>query len=200
MKTQQKVWGNIAPEWAEFKTSPAEHTKRFLQTQKGKILDLGSGSGRNLHKIKNVKMYLQDFSEEMINFAKEKAKKQNIAAEFVVSDLTKIPFEDEFFNSIICNSALHCVEGLENIKKSIKEIYRVLKKGGQAEISVWNKDTKRFGNSEKEKMIKWRDKGERYYYLFSPKEVYELFEHVGFEIIFKEDPTRNIVFIVKKSE
>ena len=48
---QQKIWDNIAKEWFEFKTKPAEHTLQFLKNKKGKILDLGSGSGRHLKKI-----------------------------------------------------------------------------------------------------------------------------------------------------
>ena len=31
MITQKETWEKIAPEWAEFKISPAEHTKRFLE-------------------------------------------------------------------------------------------------------------------------------------------------------------------------
>ena len=59
---QKKVWDNIAPEWAEFKTKPTKHTIKFLKKQKGKILDLGCGSGRNLIKSKKIKIYGVDFS------------------------------------------------------------------------------------------------------------------------------------------
>ena len=48
---QKKVWDNIAPEWAEFKTKPAKHTIEFLKKQTGKVLDLGSSTGRHLQKI-----------------------------------------------------------------------------------------------------------------------------------------------------
>ena len=68
---QKKLWDNIAPEWTKFKTRPIEHTKEFLKKQTGNVLDLGSGAGRHLQKIKNGKMYLVDFSKEMIKHAKE---------------------------------------------------------------------------------------------------------------------------------
>lgn len=198
MENQKQVWDNIAEEWNEFKTSPALHVRNFLNGKEGKILDLGSGSGRNLQRIKNGKMYLVDFSDKMIKLAKEKAKKEKIDAEFFISDLTDLPFKDNFFDSAICISSLHCIKGEENREKAVKELYRVLKKNAEVDVSVWNKNAKRFKNAPKEKFVKWRDKGSRYYYLFDADEIYKLFEKVGFKIIFKENPERNIVFIVKK--
>jgi len=197
-KSQKKVWENIAEEWHEFRQKPAQHTLKFLKDKKGKILDLGSGSGRHLIPLKKAKFYLVDFSEKMIQLAKQKANKKNINAEFFVSDLSSLPFEDNFFDYAIAISSIHCLETHEQRKKSIKEIFRVLKPGAEAEIALWNKASKRFKNSKKSKMIKWRDKGERFYYLFEPEEAYSLFKKTGFEITYKEDPARMIVFIIKK--
>ena len=198
MKSQKQVWDNIAPEWAEFKTRPTKHTMEFLKNKTGKILDLGSGAGRHLMKIKKVKIYFVDFSKEMIKFAKQKAKKQNIDAEFCVSELTKLDFKDDFFDSGICISALHCVEGKENREKTVRELFRVLKKRAQAEIGVWNKNSKRFKNSPKEKLVGWRDKGKRYYYLYDEKEIHDLFKKVGFKIISTHNSEMMINFIAEK--
>jgi len=197
-QTQHQVWNNIAPEWNEFKIESAKHVDDFLKDKKGKILDLGSGSGRHLKKILNGKMYLVDFSEKMIELAKEKAKKKKIPAEFFVSVLTKLPFEKDFFDSAIAIASLHCVKGKANRQKAVKELYRVLKPKAQVDVAVWNKDSDRFKNSKKDISVKWRDKGSRYYYLFSADEIYSLFEKAGFKIIFKEEPGRNVVFIAEK--
>jgi len=201
-KEQEKVWDNIAEEWHELKTQDKEkqgqHVLNFLEGKKGKILDLGSGSGRYLRNVKEGKMYLSDFSGEMINLAKEKAKKEKINAEFSVAEMTKLPYENDFFDYAIASSSFHCLNPEEQ-KESVKELFRVLKKGGEAEISVWNIESSRFKNSPKEKMIKWHDKGARYYYLFSPEEIYSLFEKAGFKIIEKEQPRMMIVFTVKKA-
>ena len=195
---QQKVWDNIAQEWFEFKTKPARHVEEFLKGKTGKILDLGSGAGRHLIKIKKGKMYLVDFSEKMIKLAKKRAKEKNIAAEFAVASLEKLPFEDNFFDYAIAVASLHCLNPTAQ-KKAIKELFRVLKPGAEAEITVWNKQSKPFKNSPKEKYIAWRDKGKRYYYLFEEKEIHNLFKKSGFEIISKESPRRNITFVVQKS-
>jgi len=196
--SQKQVWNNIAEEWHEFKTIPSEKSIEFLKKQKGNILDLGSGSGRHLVKIKNGKIWLLDFSEEMIKLAKKKAKEKGIEAEYVISDLTKIPFEDNFFDAAICISSLHCIEGEKNREKTIKELYRVLNPKAKALIGVWNKNSKRFKNSGKEKYVKWRDKGERYYYLYDEKEIHELFKKNNFKIKQSFNSEMMINFIVEK--
>ncbi len=195
---QRQVWNNIAEEWYEFKTSPARHVEEFLKGKKGKILDLGSGSGRHLMKIPKGKMYLVDFSKKMIELAKKQAKEKKIDAEFFVSDLTKLPFENNYFDFAIAIAVLHCIKGEKNREKAVRELFRVLKPKAQAEIAVWNKDAKKFKNSKKERFVKWRDKGARYYYLFDADEIYKLFERAGFKIISKEEPQRNIVFVAEK--
>ena len=195
---QKQVWDNIAEEWFEFKTRPTKHTTEFLQNKTGKVLDLGSGAGRHLTKIKDGKIYLIDFSKEMIEFAKKRAEEKNIDAEFFVSDLTKLYFKNNFFDSAICMSALHCVEGEKNREKTVRELFRVFKSGAQAEIGVWNKNSKRFKNSPKEKFVGWRDKGKRYYYLYDEKEVHDLFKKVGFKIKSTHNSEMMINFIVEK--
>ncbi|MAH03495.1 hypothetical protein CMI39_01770 [Candidatus Pacearchaeota archaeon] len=200
MVSQKQVWSNIAEEWYEFKSEPSEYILDFLKKQKGNVLDLGSGAGRHLVKIKNGKMYLVDFSKEMIKLAKKRAKEKNITAEFIVASSDKLPFKDNFFDSAICASHLHCIKGDKKREKAIKELFRVLKPRAYAKITVWNKNTKRFKNSSKERYVKWRDKGPRYYYLYEPKEIYKLFESIGFKITEKFTPDRNIAFIVRKPQ
>jgi ubiquinone/menaquinone biosynthesis C-methylase UbiE len=195
---QQQIWDNIAPEWDKFKQIPSEFSKEFLKSCTGNILDLGSGSGRHLTKIKKGKMYLLDFSKEMIQLANNKAKKLKIKAEFSVSDLTELPFGNDFFDYSICISALHCLSQKDH-KKAVEELYRVMKPKSKSLIGVWNFNSKRFNQKQgKEKLIKWTDKGERYYYLFEEKEVHDLFKAVGFKIISSHNSEMMINFIVEK--
>jgi ubiquinone/menaquinone biosynthesis C-methylase UbiE len=197
--TQREVWNNIAEEWHEFKKIPAASTVEFLKKQKGKVLDFGSGSGRHLMKIKSGKMYLLDFSDKMIELAKQKAKKEKIDAEFTVSSMTKTPYENNFFDSAICISALHCLNKLEQ-KKAIKELYRILKPKAKILVGVWNKDSKRLKRHKgKETLIKWNDKGERYYYLFDEKEVQDLFKKQKFKILSSDNSEMMIRFIAEKT-
>ncbi len=205
MENQKQIWNSIAPEWYKFKIEKSnpetikflksQETKflgtgksnstKFSESQKGKVLDLGSGSGRYLTKIKNGEMYLVDFSEEMIKLAEQHSKEKKIPAKFFVSEMNHLPFEDEFFDAAIANSSFHCIEKKQQ-EKVARELYRVLKPKAKAEISVWNINSKRFKNSPKEKYISWRDKGKRYYYLFDEEELINLLKKVGFKIIKKQ--------------
>jgi ubiquinone/menaquinone biosynthesis C-methylase UbiE len=200
IESQEKVWDNIAQEWNEFKKLPAESTIEFLKKQSGNVLDFGSGSGRHLIQIKKGKMYLLDFSNKMIELAKQKAKDEKISAEFTVSNMTKTSYSDNFFDSAICISALHCLTKKEQ-EQAVKELYRILKIKSQAFIGVWNKDSKRLKRHKgKETSIKWNNKGERYYYLFDEKEVHSLFEKNGFKIISTSNSEMMIRFIAEKEK
>lgn len=198
MENQEKVWDNIAEEWHTYKQIPAQHVKKFLDESSGKVLDLGSGSGRNMQNISGGEMYLVDFSKKMLDLAQERAKMEGIKIETKKGELFSVPYLDNFFDFAICISALHCIQGEENRKNSIKEIYRVLKPNGKALIGVWNVNSKRFRNKNKERMIGWTDKGDRYYYLYNEEEVHKAFEDVGFKIIETHNSEMMINFIVKK--
>jgi ubiquinone/menaquinone biosynthesis C-methylase UbiE len=198
MKNQEKVWESIAEEWHEFKKIPAQTTKNFLKDKKGKILDLGSGSGRNMQKVKEGKMYLVDFSQKMLDLAEERAKKEKIEIKTKKGQLFDIPYEENFFDHAICISALHCIEGEESRIKSIQELHRVLKPKATALIGVWNARSKRFKDKAKEKLVGWRDKGKRYYYLHYEEEAHKNFEKNGFKIISNHNSEMMINFVVEK--
>jgi len=200
-QSQKKVWDKIAPEWHEFKQSPSEAATEFINNSKGRILDFGSGSGRNLLKLKKStirKLYLVDFSEKMINLAEKRAKELGIKIITKISKLEKTDFPDNYFDAAICISALHCIKGKENREKAVHELFRVLKPKAQALIGVWNKDSNRFIKKPKEKFIKWRNKGKRYYYLFDEKEFKNFLEKTGFKIIKKIPHRANLIFIIEK--
>jgi ubiquinone/menaquinone biosynthesis C-methylase UbiE len=197
METQQEVWDKIAPEWHTYKEIPSKLSEEFLSKQKGNVLDLGSGSGRHLTTIKNGEMFLVDFSKEMIKLAEDKAKNKKIKAKFHVSDMAKLPFEDNLFDAAISISAIHCTPKSQH-KKIVKELFRVMKPGAKALIGVWNIASKRFKNSDKERYIGWTDKGKRYYYLFSEEEVHDLFKKARFKIISSHNSEMMINFIVEK--
>lgn len=209
-QNQQKVWDKIAPEWFEFKDKKRKYKNKFqigvsefLEKQRGNVLDLGAGTGRYLTKIKNGKMWIVDFSKEMVKFAKQKAKKQKIPAEFVISYSDKLPFNNNFFDAAICICVLHNIPLKIKRERTIKEIYRVLKPRAKAQISVWNKESTRFKNKKKEDYVRWRDKGSRYYYFYTENELEKDLKKAGFKIKsqsskIKGYPYHTITFIVQK--
>lgn len=94
-----------------------------------KVLDLGTGRGDLIEEIrknpnyKNLDIYGVDISENMI----KKSISKGIDAKFSVGDSENIKFNDGYFDLELCINSFH---HYENIEKSVKEMSRVLKKGG----------------------------------------------------------------------
>lgn len=196
---QEDIWDEIAIPWEEYRVDPMPEAIDFLKDKQGKILDLACGSGRNFVRVNGI-IYAIDFSEKMLKLAEKKANRMCLDVEFTQSDTKKIPFQDDFFHSAIFISALHCVEESKNREKTLKELFRVLKPGAEAIITVWSRNQQRIKNKPKETQVPWSKDGIkylRYCYIYDKEELEQLVKKVGFEIISsKED--RNIVLIIKK--
>jgi ubiquinone/menaquinone biosynthesis C-methylase UbiE len=205
---QQQVWNNIAKEWRKFREKTLVEVEEFLKKKKGRVLDLGCGSGRNFIKNKNIIFYGVDFSEKMLNFAEKNAKKYNIKTKLFKSEAEKLPFKDNFFDSAIFISTLHCIDTKDKRRKTLTELYRVMKSGAEAMISVWDKKAKKNISLEaKDGFVIWKKnnkKLERYYYFYDKEELRKELKECGFKIIKKElssegkHSKKNIVVYAKK--
>jgi len=197
---QEEVWEKIAPKWNELKNIPFPAVEKFLKGREGRILDLGSGSGRNFpHIPKNSEIYAVDFSAKMLKYAEEKAQKLHLNIKTIKADTTKIPLKDDFFDFGICIAVLHCIKGKRKRQKTIKEFYRVLKSGGKGLISVWSRNSPRLKNRPKETFVPWASIGikKRYTYIYDANELEEELKAAGFEIV-RSWEKRNINFIIRK--
>jgi ubiquinone/menaquinone biosynthesis C-methylase UbiE len=173
---QEEVWDKIASKWKEFRDNPINEVKEFLKNKKGKVLDLGCGTGRNFIEKKDLEFYGVDFSKQMVKMAKKKQYKQVLK-----SNAWEIKFPDNFFDCALYISALHCIPSKENREKSLSELKRVLKPKARAFISVWDKEQPKFKNEGKEIYLKWGFKEkekefyvERYYKLYTKEEIIKL--------------------------
>lgn len=98
----------------------------------GKVLEIGFGSGTNLHtydftKVESIKGV--DPSEELLAMAKDKIKELEapIAIDLVVGSAEELPFGDEEFDSVVVAFTL-C--SIPNVEAALQECSRVLKVGG----------------------------------------------------------------------
>lgn len=184
-QNQKEVWDAIAVPWKEYRFTPVKEIAEFLKNQKGKILDLACGSGRNFLNKENTEIYAVDFSKNMLKYAKKYADENKIKAKFFRAQTSDLPFQNNFFEAAIFIASLHCIEKKESREKSLKELYRVLKPNSKAMISVWSRAQKRVKNKPKESYIPWTLKEKKYFrynYLYEEKELKELLEKVGFKI------------------
>jgi tRNA (uracil-5-)-methyltransferase TRM9 len=211
------IFNEIATGWYSFRhwSIFAKELARLAQRwQKGKLLNIGCAHGPDfLPFIKNFELYGVDFSPEMLKLAQKYAQKFSFEVALSLADVGHLPYPDESFDRAISVATYHHIEGKEERLKALVELRRVLKPGGEAFITVWNRWQPRFWFKPKEVFVPWRKKGKtlyRYYYLFSYAELEKLARSAGFQAIkYSTESTyrfplklfsRNICLLVKKSD
>ena len=194
---QEKVWDAIGKPWKDFRQKQVSQVFKFIKGKQGKVLDLGCGSGRNFIKNDNLKFYGIDFSKKMLELAQKYANEKGIDAELVKSKVNKIPFSDEFFDIGIFSATLHCVDSAKARRESLEELFRVLKPGAEALISVWGRGSSRIKGKDKECFIPWTvgdKKYLRYTYIYDKDELEREIKKVGFKIVkIWEDENINVI-------
>ncbi len=211
------IFNQIAPGWYNFRhwsifTKELEVlAKRW---QKGKLLNLGCAHGPDFLPFRqNFELYGVDFSPEMIKYAQKYARKFNFEVKLSVADVRHLPYPDETFDRAISVATYHHIKGKAERQKALGELKRVLKPGGEAFITAWNRHQPRFWLKPKEVAVPWRQQGKtlyRYYYLFSYGELKKLVKKAGFQVLksFPESSyhlplkafSKNICLLVKRSD
>ena len=138
-----------------------------------KILDIGCGSGQFLYEMNSLG--LKTWGIEPGKFDLEGAKKEGLKINN--QDLKKSKYKSNFFDIITMH---HVLEHLDNPKKNIKEIRRILKKNGLLIIGVPNN-----------KSLAYKLFGKNWYQLdiprhlinYSGKNLQYLLEKNGFKIL-----------------
>jgi demethylmenaquinone methyltransferase / 2-methoxy-6-polyprenyl-1,4-benzoquinol methylase len=171
------------------------------------LLDLCCGTGaiafEYLKKIHDpVKTYMLDFSEEMLQCAKISAKKHAIEhhnIHYLHADAQTIPL---LSNSVNCATIAYGIRNVQDPRRCIKDVYRVLKHGGSfgiLELTQPGNRFLRFGHSLYlrrflpiiGKMVTSNKEAYRYLcdsiHAFTPEELKHQMESVGFKEI-KQHP------------
>ena len=159
-----------------------------------KVLDLGCGNARfyEFFKEKDIQYFGLDNSEKLIEIAQQKYPK----ADFRIGDALNLPFPNNYFDKIYSIAVLHQIPSKESRSQLLEEARRVLKPNGKLILTVWKLKNpslllrytilKIIGKNKmdfKDILEPWADKTERYYHLFSEKELVELVERSGLKII-----------------
>ncbi len=144
---------------------------RFVKLcpKNSRVLDIGPGSGRDLKEFSKAGLYAIgiDVSENMAHVASEYSN-----CEVFVSNVDNLPFKNNEFSGIWAKASLHHIPS-SHIKKSMKEINRVQKKGGVFYSSV------KIGQGEKLVDI---NNYKRFYSFYSLEGYGKLLEGSGYRI------------------
>jgi len=207
--SQQDAWNAIAKIWKGYRQKPFRDIQTFidiiLASKPGRILEIGCGSARNLVNFarNGFQCFGIDFSEEMLNYARQFAKDNKIKLGLKYGWAQNIPFPRNSFDYVLNIAVIHHLKK-EDRFHSLKEMLRIMKPGGIAIVTAWNKFNPKFWKFllKKETFIPWKINDivyHRYYYFFSFFELKNLIKKAGFKIIKSSSPfARNISFIVRK--
>lgn len=156
--------------WSRF---PNEFLHSFIKLAKGKVLDLGSGPGRDalLFKYHNLDVVCLDASEKMVALCKSRG------LEAMVGDMVSLPFADNSFENVWAyTSLLHLKK--EQIPTALTEIHRVMKPNGVLGVGLIEGSSEGYMlNRETEKM-----KAERWFTLLERREAKNMLEQSNFAV------------------
>tara|TARA_B110000908_G_C10258381_1_gene457262 strand:+ start:2585 stop:3202 length:618 start_codon:yes stop_codon:yes gene_type:complete len=154
-----------------------------------RILDIGCGNGKNMFYRKDLDFYGIDFCDVLLEIVNDNGGKVKYGL------LQNIPHNDESFDNFICIAAYHHLDNIQDRKKSLNEMYRILKPGGTGLLSVWAMEQEEgspFHFTKEDEMVKWKCRTDgntyyRYYHIYRKeqlaKEIKELEPHFNIEIV-----------------
>lgn len=141
-----RKWDEASESWADFVREGKDYyreemnnpaTFRIVGNVRGKgVLDLSCGEGYNTRILakRGAKVVGVDFSEKMIELARQTEKREKLGTSYYVSDATDLKeFKNESFDVVTCIMALMDVERYED---AISEVARVLRKHGRFVFSI----------------------------------------------------------------
>lgn len=153
-------------EWRHTELTPGL-VVRFTEMLLGdRILDLGSGAGRDTLTLKRYGVHVEglDISEEMLAVAKQTVD----GVPFQKGDFRNLPYPDDMFDGIWANmSLLHLMK--KDLPVALSQVRRVLNDAGVLYASFLTEGEDGFIDG-------------LYYAFYSPSELHEIFDRCGFAI------------------
>ena len=174
-----------------------------MKEKVNRILDIGCGTGRHTVYLaaQGFHVYCLDSSPTALKLTIDKLSQQNLHAHLTFHDMTALPYDDEFFDAIICVQVIHH-NVIAKIHETVGEINRVLKVGGLIWITVPVSKNEPSENQEEIEPgtfipLNGIERGLPHHY-FTRDEILSLFE--GFSVIdFHLDPFNHHSLLARKN-
>ncbi len=160
--------------WDSFPRTFVDH---FVAEVRGRVLDVGSGPGRDGLLLKNagLDVVCLDASSSMVELSTGRGLVS------VVGDFLELPFEEKSFDGVWAYTSLLHVSK-QDFKKAVAEIKRVLQEGGRLGLGLIEGE----GEVYRENM---GEGNARLFSYFKKEEVEEILKTEGFEVVYFETIT-----------
>jgi tRNA (uracil-5-)-methyltransferase TRM9 len=215
MSTTRDTFDRIAPGWYNYRHRtrfPGELEELAHRWGAGKLLNVGCAHGPDFIPFREgFELHGIDISGGMLAMAQKYAVKYDFTVSLATADAVHLPYYNNSFDYAIAVATYHHIEGEDERLSALRELYRVLKPGGEAFLTVWNRWQPRFWLKRKNIQVPWRtgeDTLHRYYHLFSCGEIEKLAKKAGFKALASSPEkackfplkyfSRNICLLVKK--
>ncbi len=114
-----------------------------MKVKKGhRILDLGCGTATLTIMIKKGQPEAEviglDIDPKILTFARSKVEREGLEIAFELSTATELPYLDESFDRVVSSMVFHHLNR-ESKVRALKEIFRVLRPGGELHIADFGK-------------------------------------------------------------
>ena len=211
-REQHRVWESIAESFDRSRSRRWPHVEAFLEalSPASRVLDLMAGNGRHTASVLDAghRATWLDWSRPAARIAARRYP----TADAVVGDATHLPFTDASFDAAILVAGLHSIPSIAERAEALRELHRILRPGGTAQITVWSRNAPRFrsqGLPEEplDVLLPWRADGhdvDRRYHLYTPKALRDELEAAGFdvtseaEVSIVSDKADNLVAVARR--
>jgi len=191
VQEQHGVWERIFASFDASRERTWPHVARFLRAVPAgtRVLDLMAGNGR--HTALSLKAgheaWWADWSRPMARLVRSRTPQARI----VVGDATRLPFRHDAFDACIFVAGLHGVRDPAGRHACLRELRRVLRPGGRAQITVWSRNAPRFRDQGDpgqglDVTIPWRAHGHdetRTYHLYTSAGIRQAAEQAGLRVL-----------------
>ncbi|MFW6150844.1 MAG: class I SAM-dependent methyltransferase [Chloroflexota bacterium] len=190
MDKNREVFDAIAESWYRVRHWPLLREELDWlagRWEGGRLLNVGCGHGADFLAFREgFELWGVDFSLPMLRQAQRYSAKFRFEAALVRGDMTALPFAAASFDRAVAVASYHHLQGTEARHQALRELNRVLRSGGEAFLSVWNRRQPRFWLRSSEQLVPWRAREGtryRYYHLFTYGELEASLDKAGFTVL-----------------
>jgi ubiquinone/menaquinone biosynthesis C-methylase UbiE len=145
--------------WVAERAGMAQRRAALLGQARGRVLELGAGTGLNLPHYPDglEELVLTEPSPPMVAKLERRTKQSGTASSVMEAEAEKLPFEDDRFDTVVSTLVLCTVD---EPRRAIDEIARVLRPGGKLLFLEHVR-------AETPRMARWQDRLHRPWHAFA---------------------------------